>query len=602
MPLRAFGYKYCGPGTDLKKAGTPINALDEACKRHDEEYGSMSVSTHPYEADKRLYNAALQYGGPAGYAVAGAMAAKNIIDPLGFANYALVGDMHQEDDAQMEQDPGAGNETAADSNNTNSSGGTTSSGQGEVNSISRCLGPVSNNRYTRVFRNRQERILWNCQSGSWTDFSIPGQSQSPAAIYKWSDYFTVNDRILGFYLNPDETQHFSCRSNVAFRIKSARWHCVDSKVYIHSLNSGQTGYNNYQGIDPYIYMQTNTEYLPPYYWQSWSEVTPVSGDPPSASDTSLGTIINAEMQSKYRRVSLPRVAMGMAKYTIGNGPSINSDHLFSFTQDQSADFNYKTLQRCLASALPTSLGRSMQTWPNWIRAPSHTGFAQNFNGAQRMVHRWQNDNFVANGITGATSYKREPKLSDLGIYTLPVGPFSEDPAYTFLNPWTNSPPHPYDLGSGNTPILMKCEDVIDPAGQIKEISITMTFETELVVEFDDNANSCWDLTAFGNGGNVSQRASLVGRAKRILGDEPNKVYHDTEDITQGVGDSGLTQGFPNNQTVQRDNRLTQLGFFPVTRLEGANNACTTRLPCVYPEFVDTMNGAIENEGVACNNA
>ncbi len=46
------GYNYCGPGTDLKTAGLPINKLDAICKQHDMDYADWDISTE--EADRRM--------------------------------------------------------------------------------------------------------------------------------------------------------------------------------------------------------------------------------------------------------------------------------------------------------------------------------------------------------------------------------------------------------------------------------------------------------------------------------------------------------------------------------------------------------------------
>lgn len=35
-------YNWCGPGTNINKAGAPINAVDSACRTHDLEYDSMA--------------------------------------------------------------------------------------------------------------------------------------------------------------------------------------------------------------------------------------------------------------------------------------------------------------------------------------------------------------------------------------------------------------------------------------------------------------------------------------------------------------------------------------------------------------------------------
>lgn len=39
------GYNWCGPFTDIEKAGSPVNSVDECCRQHDHHYNSPGVST-----------------------------------------------------------------------------------------------------------------------------------------------------------------------------------------------------------------------------------------------------------------------------------------------------------------------------------------------------------------------------------------------------------------------------------------------------------------------------------------------------------------------------------------------------------------------------
>ena len=55
------GYNFCGPGTRLKDRSStqPVNALDEACRRHDEAYANENATPDDiHKADLELRNAA----------------------------------------------------------------------------------------------------------------------------------------------------------------------------------------------------------------------------------------------------------------------------------------------------------------------------------------------------------------------------------------------------------------------------------------------------------------------------------------------------------------------------------------------------------------
>lgn len=65
LPFEAHvqGYKFCGPGTKLKKrierGDLPLNSLDEACRGHDLAYFKHSDLSKRHEADIVLAEKAL---------------------------------------------------------------------------------------------------------------------------------------------------------------------------------------------------------------------------------------------------------------------------------------------------------------------------------------------------------------------------------------------------------------------------------------------------------------------------------------------------------------------------------------------------------------
>lgn len=65
LPFEAHipGYRFCGPGTKLKKrierGDLPVNPLDEACKEHDLAYSKHSDISKRHEADQVLAEKAL---------------------------------------------------------------------------------------------------------------------------------------------------------------------------------------------------------------------------------------------------------------------------------------------------------------------------------------------------------------------------------------------------------------------------------------------------------------------------------------------------------------------------------------------------------------
>ena len=89
VELHIPGYNYCGPGTKLAKrlarADPGINALDEACKKHDVAYAEGDDLDSRHKADEKLASEALKVSRDPGSSlgerlaavgVAGAMKAK----------------------------------------------------------------------------------------------------------------------------------------------------------------------------------------------------------------------------------------------------------------------------------------------------------------------------------------------------------------------------------------------------------------------------------------------------------------------------------------------------------------------------------------------
>lgn len=62
VELHIPGYNYCGPGTKLSKrlakGDVGVNALDEACKRHDVAYAASEDLADRHRADEELASAA----------------------------------------------------------------------------------------------------------------------------------------------------------------------------------------------------------------------------------------------------------------------------------------------------------------------------------------------------------------------------------------------------------------------------------------------------------------------------------------------------------------------------------------------------------------
>ena len=568
-PLHLPGYNYCGPGTDLTKNLPPINDLDAACKRHDEAYADPNV--HTLAADMNLALEALGSDTYAGSIVSASMVAKNILAPFPIADYFLRPGQNMEvDEVGTEAAP-----AAAGGGDTKSGQGAGSSGGGEVSSLTSIAAPMSLNRWTRVIKNRSERVIWNTKSKDWAEFKLPGQTaeSGPAGEYRWTDYFTINDRILGFYLTPTQLRTFKNQGTIAFKIKSAHWKIIDSKVYVHSMIDGTTKYANYQGVDPYIYTVSNPDIMPTYTWQSWSDQIPTDGEPADGS-TSVNAIMDGECQSKFRRTTLPRIitmrpSVPIYQSSTGTAKAAECFRPSEFTSDKSADFEYRHLTRLLASALPGS-GRSLQTWPNWIRnqmpcnnRATYTSFT---NTATRGT--WNlpisDENYGLNGVTNSNPIPhRLQGWTDIGMFCMPVGPFSEDPTYTFLNPWTNAPPTPYELGRGNTPMWMKLEDIAGPDGILKEVSVVFTIESEIVIECTDEHNACTDFAAFNVDGNLLDTTLYSARHNRLLGDD---VYN-TLGVTAMTKGSNLNQTghifdkLPDNTTYGRSQQISQFGQY-----------------------------------------
>lgn len=575
-PLHLPGYNYCGPGTDLTQDVPPINDLDAACKRHDEAYADPNI--HTLAADMNLAMEALGSDTFVGPIVSASMVAKNILAPYPIADYFLRPGQNMEvDEVGTEAAPA----TSAGGSETKSGQGAGSSGGGEVSSLTSIAAPMSLNRWTRVIKNRQERVIWNTKSKDWAEFTTPeqGQTTGPAGEYRWTDYFTVNDRILGFYLTPTQLRAFKNQDTIAFKIKSAHWKVIDSKVYVHSMIDGTTKYANYQGVDPYIYTISNPDIMPTYTWQSWSDLIPTDGEPADAS-TSVNAIMDGECQSKFRRTTLPRVVVmrpSNAIYRASSGAA-SANETFrpsEFTSDKSADFEYRHLTRLLASSLPGA-GRSLQTWPNWIRnqMPCRNGvtYANNTNTAVRGTWAGSitDEDYGLNGVTNFNPIpSRLTGFTDLGMFLMPVGPFSEDPTYTWLNPWTNAPPDPYSLGRGNCPMWMKLEDIAGPDGILKEVSVVFTIESEIVIECTDEHNACTDMAAFTTDGRLEDTTLYSARHNRLLGDDA----YNTLAVTSISKGSNLNQTghifnhLPPGSDFGRAQQISQFGqyFIPWLR-------------------------------------
>ena len=54
VSLHVPGYAYCGPGTNLSKAGKPVNKLDSYCREHDIFYSQHHDTESRNKADMKL--------------------------------------------------------------------------------------------------------------------------------------------------------------------------------------------------------------------------------------------------------------------------------------------------------------------------------------------------------------------------------------------------------------------------------------------------------------------------------------------------------------------------------------------------------------------
>lgn len=70
------GYNYCGPFTNLRSRNKPVNAIDECCKKHDENYSNSDVTTR--KADDELLGCIDKAGGHK--LISGIFNAKRVFD------------------------------------------------------------------------------------------------------------------------------------------------------------------------------------------------------------------------------------------------------------------------------------------------------------------------------------------------------------------------------------------------------------------------------------------------------------------------------------------------------------------------------------------
>lgn len=76
--LQPPGYEYLGPGTDLSKAGKPVNDLDKAAEEHDNAYANPNIDTA--SADQVFVDNAHKAGGVMGHLSETAIRAKMMVD------------------------------------------------------------------------------------------------------------------------------------------------------------------------------------------------------------------------------------------------------------------------------------------------------------------------------------------------------------------------------------------------------------------------------------------------------------------------------------------------------------------------------------------
>lgn len=542
MALHLPGYRFCGPGTDLNSAGEPVNELDAACRRHDENYGS-NMDTH--EADNRLAKEALASDSYAGVATFFAMKAKQFYDPASYSDYMLrsandpgeqgatvydsadinvipgqevdpntsgdnanistaveASESMEIQDADQPQPPTPAPAAAAGSSGSRAGGSMSAGGSSDTAVSKPMCTPFGRAPVVRTFRNRCERRIWNTKAQDW---AIERPTGDQSGMYtSWSDHFEFTDRHLPWYISASEFQH-AINDCVAYRVNSASWKIVEVQVFIHSQNDGTTKYATYQGIDPKVYLMTNPNLMWPYRRLAHQERVPPDGSPPPATDQLASRIIDADMQSRYRCITLPRVKFGTKtkRHTdpTGGAGAFSPGDPVLFSGDKSADYEFRHYTSMSVQGL-VGFGRRINCWPHFIRNTTvdRTRGLQFNRGVDASDGR--HFNAFANSYIDPGSGGR---WSDLGRYILPLGPVPEQPI-SWANPLTGQSPWWGNPAPGmNHRMNLKLQDIVDPAGFNKEITVEFTIETSVTLEMLYDYNCLESVAIFKMDGNMDDR-------------------------------------------------------------------------------------------------